>query len=113
MDEIRRRLGCGYVKRNGKNDRVMVYVVRRRLDLLTKVIPFFERNPLISSKQREFETFAKVVRAMALGEHLGERGFSQVLELGLSMNGHGRYRQVRWRSLIGHPESSETVRQTE
>ena len=113
LDEIRRRLDCGYVKRNGRNDRVMVFVVRRRLDLLTKVIPFFERNPLISSKQHDFETFAKVVRAMAIGEHLGEQGFSQILELGLSMNGHGRYRQVRWRSLISHPESSETVRQTE
>jgi LAGLIDADG DNA endonuclease family protein len=113
LDEIQRRLNCGYIKRNGRTDRVMVYVVRRRWDLLTKVIPFFERNPLISSKQREFETFAKVVRAMAIGEHLGELGFSQILELGLSMNGHGRYRQVRWRSLISHPESSETVRQTE
>src|SRR5207248_3346337 len=113
LDEIRRRLDCGYIKRNGRNDRVMVYVVRRQWDLLTKVIPFFERTPLISSKQREFETFAKVVRAMAVGEHLGELGFSQVLELGLSMNGHGRYRQVSWRSLISHPESSETVRRTE
>ena len=113
LDEIQRRLDCGYIKRNGRKDRVMVYVVRRRSDLLTKVIPFFERNPLISSKQREFETFAKVVKAMAVGNHLAESGFSQLLELGLSMNGHGRYRQVRWRSLVSHPESSETVRRTE
>ena len=91
----------------------MVFVVRRREDLLNKVIPFFERTPLISSKQSEFETFAEVVRAMAAGQHLGELGFSHLLELGLSMNGHGRYRQVRWRSLMSHPESSETVRRTE
>ncbi len=95
LDLIRKRMNCGYIKRNGRKDRVMVFVVRRRQDLLTKVIPFFERITLISSKQLEFETFAKVVRAMALGKHLGENGFSQVLELGLSMNGHGRYRQVR------------------
>ncbi len=113
LDLIRKRMNCGYIKRYGRKDRVMVFVVRRRQDLLTKVIPFFERVPLISSKQLEFETFANVVRAMALGKHLGENGFSQVLELGLSMNGHGRYRQVRWQSLISHPESSETVRQTE
>jgi hypothetical protein len=113
LDLIKKRLDCGYIKRNGRKDRVMVFVVRRREDLLTKVIPFFERNPLISSKQREFETFATVVRAMAAGEHLGTQGFSQILELGLSMNGNGRFRQVRWRSLVGHPESSETVRRTE
>ena len=75
LDEIRRRLDCGYVKRNGRNDRVMVFVVRRRLDLLTKVIPFFERNPLISSKQHDFETFAKVVRAMAIWRASWRAGF--------------------------------------
>ena len=112
LDMIQRRFACGYIKRNGRKDRVMVFVVRRREDLLNKVIPFFERTPLISSKQSEFETFAKVVRAMAAGEHLGELGFSKVLELGLSMNGNGRFRQVKWRSQVSHPESSETVRQT-
>jgi len=112
LDLIQRRLQCGYIKRNGRKDQVMVFVVRRREDLLKKVIPFFERTPLISSKQSEFETFATVVRAMAAGEHLREPGFSQILELGLSMNGNGRFRQVRWRSLVSHPESSETVRQT-
>ena len=113
LDMIQKRFGCGYVKRNGKKDRVMVFVVRKRTDLLTKVIPFFERNPLISSKQREFETFARVVKAMAAGEHFGEHGFSRILELDLSMNGNGRFRQVGWRSLVSHPESSETVRQTD
>ena len=113
LDLIKRRMGCGYIKRNGRKDRAMVFVVRRRQDLLAKVIPFFERNPLISSKQRDFETFADVVKAMASGEHREEVGFVRILELGLSMNGNGRFRQVRWRSLIGHPESSETVRRTE
>jgi LAGLIDADG DNA endonuclease family protein len=113
LDLIRKRLDCGYIKRNGRKDRVMVFVVRRREDLLTKVIPFFERNQLISSKQKDFEVFATVVRAMAAGDHFGELGFSRLLELGLSMNGNGRFRQVKWRSLISHPESSETVRRTE
>src|SRR5487761_1888408 len=69
LDLIKKRWDCGYIKRNGRKDRVMVFVVRRREDLLTKVIPFFERNPLISSKQREFETFATVVKAIAAGDH--------------------------------------------
>ena len=113
LDLIKRRLDCGYIKRNGRKDRAVVFVVRRRQDLLAKVIPFFERTPLISSKQRDFETFARVVKAMALGEHHEELGFVRILEMGLSMNGNGRFRQVRRRSLIGHPESSETVRRTE
>ena len=112
LDLIQKRLDCGYIKRNGRKDQVMVFVVRKRYDLLTKVVPFFERNPLISSKRKEFESFAQVVRAMAAGEHLGELGFSQILELSLSMNGNGRFRQVGWKGLMSHPESSETVRRT-
>ena len=113
LDLIKKRLGCGYIKRNGRKDQVMVFVVRNREDLLTKVIPFFERSPLLSSKRNEFETFARVVRSRAKGEHLDELGFSKVLKLGLSMNGNGRFRQVKWHELVSHPESSETVRQTE
>ena|SRR5690348_697120 len=53
---IRERFGCGYLRENhrGTRDTTLVFVVRRREDLLTKIIPFFEREPLISSKQQEF-----------------------------------------------------------
>ena len=54
--------GCGYIKPNGRRDRAVVYVVRRRRDLLQHVIPFFERSPLISAKQEEFRKFAAIVR---------------------------------------------------
>ena len=66
LDLIRDRLGCGSIRENhrGSRDTTLVYVVRRRVDLLTRVIPFFERQPMISGKQREFETFALIVRAM-------------------------------------------------
>jgi len=93
--------------------KALVYVVRRRVDLLERIIPFFERTPLLSSKQRDFQKFAEVVRAMAQGHHRTESGFSKLLAIALSMNGGGRFRKVRWQELIpSHPESSETVRRT-
>src|SRR5438270_6777313 len=65
---IQQRLGgCGYVKRNGLRDRALVFVVRRRADLLEKVIPFFESSPLLSSKQADFTKFASIVRAIHVG----------------------------------------------
>ena len=111
---IRARLGdCGYIKPNGRKDRALVFVVRRREDLLERVIPFFERQPLLSSKQIDFEKFARIVRAMALGHHRTASGFQELLREALSMNGDGRFRRVRWQELIpSHPESSETVRRT-
>jgi hypothetical protein len=114
LEMIRERFGgCGYIKSNGRKDRALVYVVRRREDLLARVIPFFERSPLLSSKQGDFEKFAAIVRAMRSGVHRTPRGFSRLLDVALSMNGGGRFRSVRWRELVGSdPESSETVRRT-
>jgi hypothetical protein len=81
LELIRRRLGCGYIKRNSKKDRALVLVVRDRDDLLNYVIPFFGRTPLLSAKQTDVETFATVVRRMALGQHLTASGFEELLEL--------------------------------
>ena len=69
-------------------------MVRKREDLLTKVIPFFEAQPILSSKQRDFVTFARIVRAMSVGTHLTAEGFSSLVVDALSMNGGGRYRRV-------------------
>jgi LAGLIDADG endonuclease len=111
---IRERFGgSGYIKPNGRKDRALVYVVRRRPDLLEHVIPFFERSPLMSSKRDDFEKFAAIVRSMDRGVHREPGGFSRLLEQALSMNGGGRFRSVRWKEVIGsNPESSETVRRT-
>src|ERR1041385_1207988 len=54
LDLIERRLGCGRIQANhsGSKDTTLVFVVRNRVDLLERVLPFFERQPLVSSKQR-------------------------------------------------------------
>ena len=82
---IQRRLGCGYIKPNSKRERVL---------------PFFDANPLLSAKQADFEKFAEIVRAMALGHHRIFAGFGELLQLALSMNGGGRHRKVRWEELV-------------
>jgi hypothetical protein len=100
LELIRRRLGCGCIKPNSRRDRALVLVVRNRRDLLERVIPFFERNPLLSAKHADFEKFALIVRELALGHHRTRTGFSRLLELACSMNGGGRYRKVRWTELV-------------
>ena len=71
-----------------------MFVVRNREDLILKVIPFFERQPLLSSKQQDFLKFASIVQAMAQGKHLSSEGFQSLRDQALSMNGGGRYRRV-------------------
>jgi hypothetical protein len=111
LDLIQLRLGCGRIQENhrGSRDTCLVFVVRKREDLLQRVIPFFETQPLLSSKQQEFSVFARIVRAMDAGEHLSEEGFRSLRQLALSMNGGGRYRTVH---RIRQPESSEAICRT-
>jgi hypothetical protein len=71
-----------------------VFVVRKRFDLLTKVIPFFEAQPLLSSKHEDFLVFASIVQAMERREHLSPDGFEALIERAVAMNGGGRYRRV-------------------
>jgi hypothetical protein len=96
LDLLMQRFGCGRIQENhrGSKDKSLVYVVRRRTDLLTQVIPFFEAQPLLSSKEAEFVVFAQIVRAMDQGLHLTEDGFRMLAGLAISMNGGGRYRRV-------------------
>jgi hypothetical protein len=97
---IQERLGCGRIRSNSKRDRALVLVVRNRNDLLERVIPFFERNPMLSSKHADFQKFAGIVRELALGNHRTDAGFRRLLDVAISMNGDGRYRKVRWNELV-------------
>ena len=110
LSVIRERFGgCGYIKPNGRKDRALVYVVRRREHLLEHVIPFFERTPLMSSKQEDFGKFAAIVRSMALGHHRTASGFSRLLDEALSMNGNGRFRSVRWKELLAAVQNPQRL----
>ena len=100
LELIRDRLGCGAIRPNSRRDRALVLVVRKREHLLERVIPFFERNPLLSSKHADFEKFASIVREQALGHHRTVAGFGRLLDCAVSMNGGGRYRKVQWVELL-------------
>ena len=96
LDLIAERFECGRIRANHSRsmDKTLVFIVRNRKQLLERVIPFFERQPLLSSKQKDFESFAFIVKAMADGVHLTDEGFASLKSIALSMNGGGRYRTV-------------------
>ena len=98
-------LGCGSIRQNDRNrlsDRTLVFVVRRRPDLLERVIPFFRRNPLLSEKKDTFERFAIIVTQMEAGAHHSRSGFERLVRLAFEMNGGGRYRKWALEEVIGN-----------
>ena len=88
---IQTHFGCGSI-RPDRSDKTLKWETRRLDDLVGRVIPHFERYPLLSGKRLDFERFASVCRLMAAGEHRRRTGLIRVVELAAGMNPSGRRR---------------------
>ncbi len=89
LEMLKQHFGCGTI-RPDRSDRTVKYEVRSVADLVERVIPHFEENPLLSSKQRDFEIFADVCRRMYQGEHQTREGFKHIVGLAFEMNPSGK-----------------------
>ncbi len=107
-------LGCGYIKPNHRNsrDRTFVLVVRDRTNLVAKVVPFFRKHELLTTKRADFERFARIVGMMTRGEHLELDGLRQILKTAFEMNQGGVRRRLSLVDILAGLEPSETVRRT-
>ncbi len=70
----------------------MKYEVRDLASLITKVIPHFEKYPLMSGKRKDFETFAAICRLLERREHLTPLGLREIAALAVTMNPSGKRR---------------------
>jgi hypothetical protein len=104
--------GVGSVIANQRHDNhrehLYRYVVRRRADLIETIIPFFVAHPMHSSKQRDFEKFARCVEMIDLGVHRTHSGLADIAEITQTMN-RQKPRQDLIRILRDHtPEIQDT-----
>lgn len=85
---------CGNIRRD-YSDKTLKYEVRSLEELMQKIIPFFETNPLLSSKNKDFKIFKKVCLKMAKGHHKKAKGLSNIVRLAFQMNpgGKRKYKQ--------------------
>ena len=88
---IQSHFGCGYI-RPDRSDKTLKWESRRLDDLIGRVIPHFERFPLLSGKRLDFERFAAVCRLQAAGAHRNASGLIEIVELVRGMNPSGRRR---------------------
>lgn len=82
--------GCGTLieqrRPDGRHYPLMRFSVKRRADLEQIIIPFFERYPLRTAKQLDFERFATVLQLMQAGAHLTEAGLTRIAQETEHMN---------------------------
>lgn len=51
-----------------------------------KIIPFFEKYPILGEKSRDFKDFCKVAEQMKQKKHLTKEGLDQIREIKEGMN---------------------------
>lgn len=97
LQGIKSFFGFGDICRN-HGDRKEFRV--RGLDNLNKLVQFFKKYPLQTSKKRSFELFSEVIELMNKRQHLTREGLRNIANLASQMN----------RKVKRHLESPETIR---
>jgi LAGLIDADG endonuclease len=112
LHDLREFFGVGQVIVNRRHDNhrehLHRYVVRRRVDLLETIIPFFQKYPLRSSKQEDFEKFARCVELIAGGSHTTPAGLIEIAEIAQTMN-RRKPRHELIRILRGHTPDVQDI----
>lgn len=86
---MQKYFGCGFIRRDF-SDKTLKYEVRGRDDLIQKIIPHFEKYPLMSGKQKDFKLFARICNLMKKEEHKHAKGLRQIMKLAFQMNTSGK-----------------------
>ena len=86
LRDLERFFGVGMLVPNRRSDdhreHLYRYVVRRRMDLVERIIPFFREHPLRTAKQQNFEKFARCVSLISDGRHRTFEGLNRIAEIG-------------------------------
>src|SRR5689334_3845289 len=85
---FKRSGGCGFI-RPDRSDKTLKFEIRNVSDLVAKVLPHFRTYPLLSSKQADFERFAKICELVIEGKHLEREGLEEIVRLAMEMNPSG------------------------
>jgi hypothetical protein len=86
---IQERWGCGFI-RPDRSDKTVKFEVRNVRDLVEKVLPHFKAYPLMSSKQADFDRFARICELVSDDRHLELEGFEEIVRLAMEMNPSGK-----------------------
>lgn len=74
---------CGYVSENGSKTK---FYLAKFSDIISILIPFFEKYPILGAKNQDFKDFCEIARLMEKKEHLKPEGMLTILKIRGSMN---------------------------
>ena len=81
MENIINYLECGYL--SVRND-IIDFRVTKFSDIVEKIIPFFNKYPVLGVKKKDFEDFKLAASIISDKKHLTEEGLAQIKEIRLA-----------------------------
>jgi LAGLIDADG endonuclease len=103
---LRDTLGCGTIRKAGNDG--WYWEVNRLSDITARVLPFFDRFPLVGKRADDYARFRRAVRLLRKGA-LSDTDYVAVLELREHMNGGGKRRYSAARILRDYTPTSPIV----
>ena len=89
IKQIHEYFGCGAV-RYSKSDRTYKYEVRSVADLVTVILPHFEKFSLQGEKRKDCQLFAEICRCVRANFHRSNRHLPEIIEKAYRMNPSGK-----------------------
>jgi hypothetical protein len=90
LDLFRETLGCGGLRRAGNGG--WYWEVNRLPDLSSRIVPFFDRFPIVGQKAEDRRLWRGAIALLAAGSPLSDHDYHQVLALRERMNRGGKRR---------------------
>ena len=85
LKEIQSYFGVGKIYIANKDNSV-TYSVDSLTDLIEKIIPHFDKYPLISQKRADYILFKSAIKIIASKDHLNHKGLEKILSIKSSLN---------------------------
>ena len=108
LDLIKSYFGCGFIRRDW-SDKTVKFEIRDHKDLVQKVIPHFEKFPLISAKHNDFILFKTICEIVDSQKHLSRVGFAAIVNLSYQMNGSGKRKRTKEEIISSLREDKDIV----
>lgn len=87
LQALKRFFGGGVVRPN-HGDRHCLRI--RKLSVLKTVCDFFEKHPLKTKKNSDFQKFRRILQLMDQQQHLTKEGLLEVIDISMAMNSNER-----------------------
>ena len=86
LEQFKAYFGVGSLQSSGKGRNSKDFVVKSRKELIERVLPHFDKYPLLTQKRADYELFKRILVIMDKREHLSKSGFEEIISIRSSLN---------------------------